>query len=480
MLFNSLAYFCLFLPIVVLIFFVFNSLKLTHASTVWLILASLFFYSFWKLSYLPILLLSIAVNCVFGRYLLRENQRPINLSQKNRKYLLTLGIVFNVSLLGYFKYYDFFVINISQLLPQINLDTINIALPLGISFFTFQQIAYLVDCYRRQVKKHSVLSYFLFVSFFPQLVAGPIVHHKEMMPQFSRIRGNIIQWENVYVGLFLLGIGLFKKVVIADTFAIWVNQGYGSPSTLLFSQAWIVSMSYTIQLYFDFSGYTDMALGAARLFNIHLPKNFNSPYKALSIQDFWRRWHITLGRFLRNYLYIPLGGNKKGRTRTYLNLIITFLLGGIWHGAGWTFVAWGAAHATAICLHRLWQKNGMRLPTVVAWLITILFINTTWVLFRAPDMKSAITIISSMYTPSMQDLTGLFPSIFLSLDYLTVEFFIILLYVFFDLFLKNSTECSRQIKPNIGWAFITSVFSATGVLYLMNTQRYSEFLYFQF
>ena len=315
----------------------------------------------------------------------------------SKKSLLTFGIVSNLVLLGYFKYTDFMIDNLNYWMFVEDMPNLNLALPLAISFFTFQQISYLVDSYRQETKEYDFLNYALFVTFFPQLIAGPIVHHKEMMPQFAKTKNKVKNYKNMAMGLFIFSIGLFKKVVIADTFAVWATAGFDVATTLNFLEAWATSLSYTFQLYFDFSGYTDMAIGLALLFNIKLPINFNSPYKATSIQDFWRRWHITLSRFLKDYIYIPLGGNRKGKLQTYTNLMATFILGGIWHGAGWTFVFWGFLHGLALVIHRAWSKLGFKLWTWLAWLITFNFINIAWVFFRAKDWDSAIKILSSMF-----------------------------------------------------------------------------------
>ena len=246
-------------------------------------------------------------------------------------------------------------------------------------------------------KQYDFLNYCLFVTFFPQLIAGPIVHHKEMMPQFANLKNRVINYKNIALGLFIFSIGLFKKVVIADSFAVWATNGFDKATVLNLFEAWATSLSYTFQLYFDFSGYCDMAIGAALLFNIKLPINFNSPYKALNIQDFWRRWHITLSRFLRDYIYIPLGGNRKGRLRTYVNLMATFIIGGIWHGAGWTFVFWGFLHGVALVIHRIWSELGFKMNKILAWFITFNFINITWVFFRAKDWDDALKVLKGMF-----------------------------------------------------------------------------------
>lgn len=350
MLFNSYEFIFLFLPLTFAVYFWLNKKRLTQASKAWLVFASLFFYSWWNVIYLPLILGSILFNFAVGSTITKMGD-SLSVKGFSRKSLLTFGIVSNILLLAYFKYMDFFILNANVVLgTQWNL--MHIVLPLGISFFTFTQIAYLVDAYRNEVKEMDYLNYTLFVTFFPHLLAGPILHHKEMMPQFDSIKSKVINYKNIAAGLFLFSIGLFKKVVIADTFAQWANAGFDSAQTLNIIEAWATSLSYTFQLYFDFSGYTDMALGVALMFNIRLPINFNSPYKALDIQDFWRRWHITLSRFLRDYIYIPLGGNRNSELRTYSNLFTVFLVGGLWHGASWMFIIWGALHGVAIVIHR--------------------------------------------------------------------------------------------------------------------------------
>jgi len=407
----------------------------------------------------------------------------------SKKSILTFGIIANLSLLGYFKYSDFFIENVNFLTDQ-NIPSLNLALPLAISFFTFQQIAYLVDSFKNETHEYDFLNYAIFVTFFPQLIAGPIVHHKEMMPQFEKVRNKIKNYKNIVLGIFIFSIGLFKKVVIADNLASWANTGFDVATTLTLFEGWITSLSYTFQLYFDFSGYTDMAVGAALLFNIKLPINFNSPYKALSIQDFWRRWHMTLSRFLRDYIYIPLGGNKKGTFRTYNNLMATFILGGFWHGAGWTFIFWGFLHGFALMIHRVWQGLGFKLPSFVAWFITFNFINITWVFFRAKEWDDAIKVLNSMFfgdiliahkwvnklefikdagfTPGFwsQNLGNGEKAIY----FIIVSFLITLVF-------KNSIELKNNFKINYkSFIFISVIF----VIALSNLNKISEFLYFNF
>lgn len=392
MLFNSYQFILVFLPISFFVYFWLNQARLSLVAKAWLVLCSLFFYSWWSLSYLPLILISMTVNYGLGQALNRPPQVWANVL--SHKGLLVLGVALNLSALAYFKYANFLLDNLNAI--GLHAEPVQLVLPLAISFFTFQQIAYLVDSYRKETTEYNFLNYMLFVTFFPQLIAGPIVHHKEMMPQFARTANLVKNYRHLTLGLCIFAIGLFKKVILADTFAGTANAGFDGGEPLFFFDAWATSLSYTFQLYFDFSGYTDMAIGIALLFNIKLPRNFNSPYKALSIQDFWRRWHITLSRFLRDYLYIPLGGSHNGTARTSINLFTTFLLGGLWHGASWMFVLWGALHGGALVGYRLWQRLPYSLPTWLAWLLTFNFINVTWVFFRAEDISSAARVLAGM------------------------------------------------------------------------------------
>ncbi|UQS15052.1 MBOAT family protein [Pseudomonas sp. HS6] len=393
MTFSSPKFFLIYLPIVFFVYFFLNRKRLITAGKIWLVIASLIFYGHWSVAYIPLLGLSIGFNFIVGKTLATPT-RPV-MSCLSKKAILVIGIVTNLALLGYFKYANFLVDNINSALGT-DLFFVQVVLPLGISFYTFTQIAFLVDCYKNLAKEYSFVNYALFVTFFPHLIAGPILHHKEMMSQFQSRWTLAIRHRNIVMGLFIFSIGLFKKVVLADTFAIWADAGFAQGASHDFFSAWATSLSYTFQLYFDFSGYCDMAIGAALLFNIWLPVNFNSPYKSLDIQDFWRRWHMTLSRYLRDYLYIPLGGNRGGRQRLYFNLMITFVLGGLWHGASWMFIIWGALHGGAIVTHRIWKQCGMSLPDPVAWFLTFMFVNITWVFFRADTVADALRILRGL------------------------------------------------------------------------------------
>lgn len=398
MLFNSYEFIFIFLPTVVVGYFLLLSKRIVSGAKLWLVAASLLFYSWWNPHYLPLILGSILVNYFLGSRLSILHTHAVEKEGwwgSRAKILLMFGLALNLLLLGYFKYVDFFIENVNGLFGT-HWQLLNVALPLAISFFTFQQIAYLVDSYKGQTKEYNLANYMLFVTFFPQLVAGPIVHHKEMMPQFASSWNLVKKYRNIAAGFFIFTIGLFKKVVLADSFSQWANAGFNSEATLNFFEAWVTSLSYTFQLYFDFSGYTDMAIGIALLFNIKLPANFNSPYKAKNIQEFWHRWHITLSHFLRDYVYIPLGGNRKGDNRTFLNVFMTFILGGLWHGASWMFVLWGGLHGLALIFHRVWTNSGRVMSNWLGLLITFNFINITWIFFRAEDISSAVRVLKGM------------------------------------------------------------------------------------
>ena len=492
MLFNSYEFIFAFLPITFFIYFYLNSKRLTHASKGFLVFASLFFYSWWNIAYLPLILISMLFNYTIGNSLAKsndENKKGLKKTFSNKS-ILVFGIVCNVALLAYYKYADFFIENFN-LATSSNVNLLHLVLPLAISFFTFQQIAYLVDSYRGETKEYDFLNYALFVTFFPQLIAGPIVHHKEMMPQFASSWNMVKNYKNIALGLFIFSIGLFKKVVIADTFAVWATAGFDNAQTLNLIEAWATSLSYTFQLYFDFSGYTDMAIGIALMFNIKLPINFNSPYKALNIQDFWRRWHITLSRFLRDYIYIPLGGNKISSFRTYSNLLATFVIGGFWHGAGWTFVFWGFLHGIALIIHRVWSNLGFKMNTILAWFITFNFVNIAWVFFRAKEWDDAIKVLNGMIGLSgvilpislLNKLTFLidygmeFGKVFISISEKNKSVYWILMAIFFILFFRNSSEKLNKFKlnyQNLLIAFICFLLS------ILSLNKVSEFLYFNF
>lgn len=349
-----------------------------------LFIASATFYAFWSLRDAALITVSIAANYWFGR----------RIAESGAKFWLTAGIAFNLTLLGFFKYADFFTSTINSA-GGWSIPLLGLALPLAISFYTFEQIGYLVEC--RQTREHDKdpLLYALFVLFFPHLIAGPIIRHRDIVPQLKRL-GDVIDKRAFAQGVFLLVVGLFKKVVIADNIAPWADVVFNNPGELQFIDAWVGALAYTMQLYFDFSAYSELALGIGLMFGIQLPLNFNAPYKSPSITEFWRRWHMTLGSFLREYLYQPLGGNRNGWVRMFGALLATMFLGGLWHGAGWTFVIWGLLHGTMLVMHRAWTLRGWRMPTRLGVSVTFLAVVASWVLFRAHSIGDAVTIWRAM------------------------------------------------------------------------------------
>lgn len=482
------------MPIVFFGYFFLNKKRFITGGKLWLVLASFVFYGYWSVSYIPLLMGSILFNFLIGGAASPYTTR-INLSAAKRKWVLIVGIAGNLLLLGYFKYTNFLIDNFNALTGS-EIHFMHILLPLGISFYTFTQIAFLVDSYQGKAKEYDLVNYALFVTFFPHLIAGPILHHTEMMSQFKSRWTWCVRHRYILMGLFIFSIGLFKKVMLADTFAIWADAGFTPGVEHHFFSAWSTSLSYTFQLYFDFSGYCDMAIGASLMFNIWLPLNFNSPYKALNIQDFWRRWHITLGRYLRDYLYIPLGGNRSGPYRLYFNLLLTFVLGGVWHGASWMFIMWGALHGGALVIHRLWHNMGYVLPKAVAWFVTFMFVNVTWVFFRATSMNDAWTILRGMVDlPSITalsaqdiptanyawggtliDTLNLYLPAALSAHILSYAMIIIALVVCAQ---RNAFQMTTEGR--IGWGkvvYMTLLFSVA--MYVTNTSADAVFLYYNF
>ena len=403
MLFNSHIFLLVFLPIVFAGFFIIGRISRKSAA-VWLLIASLVFYGWWSPIYITLLLASITFNYCIGVTISRAlAQHKHGLA----RHALWLGVCSDLALLAYYKYANFFIENFDAALG-LGWKIDPIILPIGISFFTFTQIAFLVDAYRGEVKETDPIHYGLFVTYFPHLVAGPILHHKEMMPQFAHRETYRLNWENIAVGASIFAIGLFKKVILADSIApfngpIFAAAAHGAAPSLI--EAWVAALSYTFQLYFDFSGYSDMAIGLSRLFGVRLPVNFDSPYKSANIVEFWRRWHMTLSRFLRDYLYIPLGGNRKGKVRRYVNLALTMILGGLWHGAGWTFLIWGALHGLYLVINHAWQSvraragaggGSSRIGTLAGTLVTFGAVVVAWVFFRAENVSSAVLILKGM------------------------------------------------------------------------------------
>ena len=489
MLFNSYEFILIFLPVTLMVYFFLNKKRLTIASNAWLLFASLAFYSWWNAKYLPLILVSILFNYTIG-YLLVEHDK-VKKRVISKQGIFVFGLIGNIVFLGYFKYMDFFIGNMNTVLKT-DLPLLQIVLPLGISFFTITQIAFLVDCYEGLVEDRKLLSYSLFVTFFPHLLAGPILHHKEMMPQFESVRNKVLNYKNLSHGFFLFAIGLFKKVIIADELSKTVKLGFDSAPSLNMVEAWVASLSYTFQLYFDFSGYSDMAIGVGLMFNILLPVNFNSPYKATNIIDFWKRWHMSLTNFITTYLYSPIMRSFRKITfaKSMIATFVAMFIAGIWHGAGWTFVLWGAFHGGALVVNHLWKKRKLPMPRLLGWLFTFGFVNASFVLFRAKDLASAGKVLKGMI-----GLNGILPAThpdFTFSDLGRGQFWRLLMagvkgndttlwtlviIMIFTLTCKNSMQLEHNFKPtwkNLLFVVLVSFYA------LINLNKVSEFLYFQF
>jgi len=504
MLFNTYPFIFLYLPLVLCGFFLIAP-RSHRMAALWLAVASLFFYGYWNPKFVTLLLTSICFNYCAG-YIIGQPKWKVW-----SKAILVGSIIANLILLGVFKYTNFFIATANEMGGQWRL--LDIVLPLGISFFTFTQIAFLVDVYRGIAREFNFIHYLLFVTWFPHLIAGPVLHHKQMMPQFgeaSTYRPNI---ESITVGLTLFTLGLFKKVILADQFAVYSDQifnaAYEGEQPKLIG-AWVGALSYTLQLYFDFSGYSDMAIGLSRLFNIKLPLNFDSPYKAQNIIEFWRRWHMTLSAFLRDYLYFPLGGNRKGPIRRHLNLMITMLLGGLWHGAGWNFVLWGGLHGGYLVINHGWRwlvgstgQVNNRLAKAASVLLTFVAVVIAWVPFRSEDFLTTQAMLSNMiglngisFPARLEGLLGpFFGNIFKFEGSGIVDPYVVLwLPIGFAIIwlLPNSQQWLAKYAPawdtvisrsRFSWQPTTLNAIFVGILFfisLISLNRVSTFLYYQF
>jgi alginate O-acetyltransferase complex protein AlgI len=475
MLFSSPEFLLLFLPITLVGYYVSLIYLGPAQARLFLLGASILFYSWWDVRYLPLLLISILVNYQIG----------ITLSKMHSRCVLGAGLLFNLGLLAYFKYVDFFIDATNQLAGT-HFELPHIILPLALSFFTFQQIAYVVDTYKTDTPRYGFVEYSLFISFFPQLIAGPIVHHTHLLPQFRSIqKGQLPSAYTVAQGLTLIIVGLFKKVVIADSLAKYVHPAFSSVVTLGFLEAWTALLAYTIQIYMDFSGYCEIAMGLGLLFGFSIPLNFNSPYQATNIADFWRRWNITLGQFLRDYVYIPLGGNRRGQARMAIALLVTMLLGGLWHGAGWQFVAWGALHGLYLVIFMAWRGTTINLPRWVAILVTFFAVMMAWVLFRADSISDAMTFIGVLFGSHGFTLPDLYQnsaiqawfSIRHSAYINGSEIWLIGLLVVFVLYNHNIHQYRMTLSPSLRQVFLMT--SLAGFV-VFNLGSPSDFLYFDF
>lgn len=486
MLFNSYIFILLFLPLCLVCYFALNHFKKYNLAMVLLLIMSLWFYGYFNYSYLFIIITSIIVN-----YLIYRGFDKIG-NKKSRKLLLILGIIFNLGMIFYFKYFNFFFDNINAVFKT-NFNFEKVLLPLGISFFTFQQLSFVIDSYKREIPKYSFLNYACFVTYFPQLIAGPIVTHDELVPQFMDKEKKKFNFENFSKGVYIFALGLAKKILIADVFGSVVDLGFTQISTLNSTNLIIIMLSYTIQIYFDFSGYCDMAIGLGKMMNIDLPINFNSPYKSFTIVEFWKRWHITLTRFFTKYVYIPLGGNRKGKLRTYINIMIVFTLSGLWHGANWTFIVWGMMHGLFLVITRHFKNFFEKMHSALSWIITFLFVNVAWVFFRADSIHQALvffkrillgnygiildTIRECFYLPEFKLILNQYPFIILK----QFSGIVMIMYFAFVLLIilgsKNAYEKMNEFKPSYRKLFIT-IFLL--VWCIVSFSGVSKFLYFNF
>ena len=491
MLFNSYIFVLAFLPIVLIGYFGLNHFHKYSAAKVLLILASLFFYGYFNWWYLLIIVSSVGLNYLLSRVMLREKT-----GKALRRIAFAIALTLNIGSLFFFKYYDFFVSNVNALFKT-DWALLHIMLPLGISFFTFQQLSYVIDSYKRDknIAAYNFFDYALFVTYFPQLIAGPIVTHDEMVPQFADISKKKFNPDNFAAGLYGFALGLGKKIIIADSFGLFVDAGFAEVSRLGTVNAILVMLAYTFQIYFDFSGYCDMATGIGKMMNINITMNFNSPYKAININDFWKRWHITLTRFFTRYVYIPLGGNRKGTVRTYVNIMIVFLVSGIWHGANWTFIVWGLLHGVAQVLTRIldkttgiYSKRNSKIINVVSWFFTFAFVNMAWVIFRADSLAQAGEFFGQLLrvnaiSPNMELLNSMCQGGFELIGHYIPRFSILLsiglfcFSLFASVFMKNTNERILAFRPSYPKVFVTS-----GILFwcIMSFAGVSSFLYWNF
>lgn len=479
MLFNSYIFVLLFLPASIFGYFCLNHFEHYKLAKIFLVGMSLWFYGYFNIFYLPIIVVSI-----IGNYFISIAIDNL-VNNRFRKILLYVVVILNLGSIFYFKYYDFFIQNVNEIFNK-DYVLLNLVLPLGISFFTFQQIGYQLDHYRDHIQ-YNFWDYALFVTFFPQLIAGPIVTHNEIIPQFEDMKNRRMSFDNIERGISIFILGLSKKVLIADVVGGVANYGFSNIDSLNTISAIFVILAYTFQIYFDFSGYSDMAIGIGYMFNVILPQNFNSPYKAYSVKEFWKRWHMTLTRFLRESIYIPLGGNRKGNVRTYLNTMIVYFFSGLWHGANWTFILWGMIHGGACVLESCFRSKIEKMHLALRWILTFVFINITWVYFRADTIKDANKLLSKLVYIDIgsipQDIISVFelpelawitqlgiPSIFLF-----VSIYCILLWIVLGT--QNLYEKAQTLKLSI---FKGIVLGGILILNILSFSRVSTFLYFNF
>lgn len=463
MLFNSYEFIFIFLPITLFGYFLISKKSITF-SNAWLAAASFFFYGYWDIRFVPLLAGSILWNFLSGIVIDKA---------KNKKIILFIAIAINIALLCYFKYTDFFIKSINKI-AHTDWNLLNIVLPLGISFWTFTQTAYLIDVYRGNTKPCSFVDYVLFVMIFPHLISGPIINHSEMIPQFNETERHKLNLDNFTQGLMFFLFGLFKKVVIADSLAPVVDEYFESAEFLSILGAWIGVFAYTFQLYFDFSGYSEMAVGLGKMLNIDFPINFDSPYKSKSPIEFWRRWHMTLGSWIRDYLYIPLGGNRKGQARKMLNLFIAMTISGFWHGAGLKYILWGMWHGVLLVINHTWKyfskPRNLKFPKLLSSILTFACVMVGWIVFRG-GVKRGLKIMSKMI-----DIYSI-SNMAISANQIFIILMLIILAVIVFLMPNVIEIVNNRFKKNKKWILFAAIITDICIIFL---SRNSVFLYFDF
>lgn len=470
MLFNSYFFILVFLPITVLLYHILNRSGKYCVAQYFLLVMSLWFYSYTNVRFLPIILLSICFNYII--YMLMSKC-------KLRKLLLVIALSFNLGILFYFKYYNFFI-DSTNMVFKTNLSIRSILLPLGISFMTFQQVAFIVDAYNMKIERCSFREYALFIAFFPHVLSGPIITYDDFIPLLRDEKYRKINWDRLAAGIYMFTLGLGKKVLIADVFMKAVDYGYSNITALNTTSAVFVSLAYTLQIYFDFSGYSDMAVGISRMLNLNLPANFNSPYKAKTIIEFWDRWHITLTRFFTKYLYIPLGGNRKGQIRTWINTMIVFICSGFWHGASWTFVLWGFLHGVFLIFTKTFKKGIDKLPGVISWAVTMFFVNATWILFRAESFSTfkgmSRVLLSNNWGSLNKEICAAFETYLCgwmpALPYWSMACFYLILGTVIVLKCRNVEEKAERLNFSYKSAFLTVTILLLSILSFSDVKTY--------
>lgn len=472
MIFTTYGFF-IFLIIVLAVYRILNYFKFEPIGKIWLVLASFYFYAQGGKSFLPFFIGSVFFNYIIGSTLI------VTKDLRNRRFLLGLGLIENLGLLGYFKYANFFVENYNAL-TNADFSLGKIILPIGISFFTFQLIAYLVDCYRGETKDYSVVDYLLFITFFPQLIVGPIVHHKDIVPQFESENQSKFNREKFFLGLFIFAIGCGKKVLLADTLTNYAKPFFADISAFGFFDGWLASISYTLSYYFDLSGYADMAIGMGLLFNVDLPQNFNSPYKARNFREYWQRWHMTLSRFLSDYVFRSVYKKGDGSFKFYFAVMTTFFVSGFWHGAGWQFIIWGIVNGIFVCMAHFMYRKKWSLPASLAWFLTFIGVVGTRILFVSKGISGAMAVYRKLFNFSSFADMGL-KEILYSLgkfcSYNAYTIFILIIAMTIAFFARNTKEITEDFSLKYKHAIVIAMLL---VICLIQMTIVSDFLYFQF